>query len=1640
MALSLANETWGVIAMKRVSVIVVMSLVILLCFAFSPVTANESGVVNGTVGSDNITGVINAEVVSVPISTPENPPILNDLDPGSQSDLIDFPTPSTPSTDTGSTSGSESYVFVTKWGTYGSGDGHLDLPTCVAVDSSGNVYIGDTNNNRIQKFSSTGTLLEKWGSSGSGDGQFQHPEGITVDSLGNIYIADTNNHRIQKFSSTWTFLAKWGSYGTGDGQVRYPTDVAVDSSGNVYVADYYNNRIQKFSSTGTFITKWGTQGSGEGQFSAPTGIAVDSSGNVYIGEAGNNRIQKFSSAGSFITKWGASGSGDGQFNTPQGVEIDSFGAVYVADRANNRIQKFAPSSANPPVANFVGNPTSGAAPLPVSFTDLSSNSPTGWAWFFGDENFTTSWTQVNASAGWSARSGHSSVVMPDGSIVLMGGYNGGGLGDVWRSTDNGATWTQQIASAGWGTRWGLSSVARPDGSIVLMGGYTGSIFKNDVWRSTDNGATWTQLTANAGWSARYAMSIVAMLDGSIVLMGGWNGSSCEKDVWRSTDNGTTWVRQTASAGWSARYFHGSVAMPDGSIMLTGGYDGSNKNDVWRSTDNGAKWTQVNASAGWSARHGHSSVAMPDGSIVLAGGCLVNGESCRNDVWRSTDNGATWTQVNANAGWTVRGTHTVAMPDSSIVLMGGNTRSIFKNDVWQFMPTGSSVQNPLHTYTTPGNYSVALQAYNTGGYNSMRKTGYIKVSSGIVAPVANFVGTPTSGTAPLTVTFTDLSTNMPTTWIWDFGDGSLVNATVQNPVHTYTSNDNYTVSLTATNTAGSNTKTSANYITVSSGGGVPIANFVGTPTSGTAPLTVTFTDLSTNMPTYSSAQNQQESGSGLIPETIPTQVISTARNSIPETIVPFVEATSTELQEAPFNPEFVRQVEEKPYGSQQLIGSSHLGLVPAPISRPEVRDIQMFGQTDGDRFSSYPSSFDLRTSGKVSPVKDQGHFNTCWAFATFASLESTLMPTTPTPDFSEKNLANLAGFDVAIPNGGGNMWMSTAYLSRWNGPVNETTDLYPSNSWTVSNTYTPVKHVQKVVFFPARSDRADTGNIKGALTQWGAVYSSLYWDDSFYNAAHTSYYQPSSAANPVSGGGHAVTIIGWDDTYAVTNFNTAPALPGAWIVKNSWGTTWGNSGYFFVSYYDKYFGSALQSGTYRDTAAFLGESTSNYTTVYSYDKLGEVTDYYYGTNKTGSFANIFTATSSGTIKAVGVYTTDLNVPCTISIYKNPTSGPVGGTPAVTFSETLSTMGYNTVIIPSSQQIPITMGDKFSVVVQVTNPTYNYYIPVEKNLAGYSSGITSQFEQSYGMNRSGVWIDWKTKVDNSHICVKAYTSSTTIPSSWYWSFGDGSSSISENPTHTYTTAGSYPVSLTATNSAGSNTTTKTNYITVIAPQTAKSTIGMYRNGVYYLRNSNTAGNADLMFAYGSTGDIPVTGDWNGDGIDTIGMYRNGVYYLRNSNTAGNADIVFAYGSTGDIPVTGDWDGDGIDTIGMYRNGVYYLRNSNTAGNADLMFAYGSTGDIPVTGDWDGNGFDTIGMYRNGVYYLRNSNTAGNADIMFAYGSTGDIPVTGDWNDDGIDTIGMYRNGVYYLRNTNTQGDADLAFAYGAEGDKPVTGRWI
>ncbi len=251
----------------------------------------------------------------------------------------------------------------------------LDRPRGVAVDGAGNLYIADTQNKRIRKVDSTGTITTVagtgvWGFSGDGgpasEAQLSTPRGVTVDGAGNLYIADSRNHRIRKVDSTGTIttVAGTGVEGfSGDGgpaveaRISFPEGVAVDGAGNLYIGDLYNNRIRKVDSRGTITTIAGTgegsySGDGgpasEAQLSTPSGVAVDGAGNLYIGDTYNYRIRKVDSTGTITTIAGTGEdgfSGDGgpateaHLYAPQSLAVDGAGNLYIGDLYNHRIRK-----------------------------------------------------------------------------------------------------------------------------------------------------------------------------------------------------------------------------------------------------------------------------------------------------------------------------------------------------------------------------------------------------------------------------------------------------------------------------------------------------------------------------------------------------------------------------------------------------------------------------------------------------------------------------------------------------------------------------------------------------------------------------------------------------------------------------------------------------------------------------------------------------------------------------------------------------------------------------------------------------------------------------------------------------------------------------------------------------------------------------------------------------------------------------------------------------------------------------------------------------------------------------------------------------------------------------------------------------
>ena len=236
-----------------------------------------------------------------------------------------------------------SHVAATQT-TIGSG---LNSPYGVAVDASGNVYVADYNNNRVQKVTPTGTQT----TIGSG---FSNPVGVAVDASGNVYVADVGNNQLEKVTTTGTQT----TIGSG---FSLPYGVAVDASGNVYVADCNNNQVEKITPTGTQTTI----GSG---FSNPVGVAVDASDNVYVAERGNNQVEKVTPTGTQTTI----GSG---FSNPVGVAVDASGTVYVADHDNNHVEKITPTGSQTTIGSGFNHPTGVAVDASGTFyvADTTNN-------------------------------------------------------------------------------------------------------------------------------------------------------------------------------------------------------------------------------------------------------------------------------------------------------------------------------------------------------------------------------------------------------------------------------------------------------------------------------------------------------------------------------------------------------------------------------------------------------------------------------------------------------------------------------------------------------------------------------------------------------------------------------------------------------------------------------------------------------------------------------------------------------------------------------------------------------------------------------------------------------------------------------------------------------------------------------------------------------------------------------------------------------------------------------------------------------------------------------------------------------------------------------------------------------------------
>ena len=216
--------------------------------------------------------------------------------------------------------------------------GQFYHPSGIAVTPNRTILVGDSYNHQVKELTMKGECIACVGKSGDGPLQFQYPKGIVINkATGQIYIADNNNHRIQVLNPDLTHHNTFGSKGSKQGQFNHPEDVTLDSHGFVYVTDTSNHRIQKFTSKGIFAAAFGSKGSLPGQLSHPIGIAVDDNDLLYIAESTNHRISIFTTTGQFIYCFGEKGNQEGQFNEPRELAIDTHGYLYVCDYKNSRL-------------------------------------------------------------------------------------------------------------------------------------------------------------------------------------------------------------------------------------------------------------------------------------------------------------------------------------------------------------------------------------------------------------------------------------------------------------------------------------------------------------------------------------------------------------------------------------------------------------------------------------------------------------------------------------------------------------------------------------------------------------------------------------------------------------------------------------------------------------------------------------------------------------------------------------------------------------------------------------------------------------------------------------------------------------------------------------------------------------------------------------------------------------------------------------------------------------------------------------------------------------------------------------------------------------------------------------------------------
>lgn len=394
--------------------------------------------------------------------------------------------------------------------------------------------------------------------------------------------------------------------------------------------------------------------------------------------------------------------------------------------------------------------------------------------------------------------------------------------------------------------------------------------------------------------------------------------------------------------------------------------------------------------------------------------------------------------------------------------------------------------------------------------------------------------------------------------------------------------------------------------------------------------------------------------------------------------------------------------------------------------------------DTDTSALVPAYFDLREKGRVSQIRNQGTYGTCWAFAATSALESSLLPEEKYL-FSVDNMSMSNSFH-ANQYDGGEYTMGMAYLAAWQGPVLEKDD--PYGDGVSDDTLKAVKHVQEMQII----DGKDYEGIKEAVFKYGGVESSLYstirssQDSSVYYNRENSAYCYIGTEKP----NHDVVIIGWDDNYPSSNFNTQLEGDGAFICQNSWGSDFGEDGIFYVSYYDTNIGT-------HNVVYTRVDDTDNYDNIYQSDLCGWVGKMGYDSEQIYG-ANVFKAKENEKLSAAAFYATGANTEYELYVVHNFKNEKSFANREKLASGVVKKAGYYTIDFDEQQ---LKAGEKYAIVLYVKTPGSKHPLAIEYDTGeSILQGVDLDDGEGYISLNGKKFVNVKEKRE-CNLCIKAFT---------------------------------------------------------------------------------------------------------------------------------------------------------------------------------------------------------------------------------------------------------------------------------------------